>query len=242
MDRVEGPHGRHYETPLGTFPSVTTILKATADDRGLTWWRGKPRFDEPEPEDEIPEPVSRVMDFARARTAQRALKDPEKIRREATERGNKLHEAIERRLDGEVWRPTAEWKAEHPWRASVEPFVRRIEEVHGIETPVLNSIGYAGTVDLVARVDGRVTIVDWKTAAKRKAESFLGDYRLQGVAYLAAWNEMVRHGLIDAPFATHCAIVVAYEKRVADDFWVLPESLPALGREWAQRVAKFQTL
>ena len=53
------------------------------------------------------------------------------------------------------------------------------------------ALGYAGTVDLVAYVSDRLTIVDYKTSKAVYAE-----YRLQIAAYRAAYRNAETNGLI----------------------------------------------
>lgn len=55
------------------------------------------------------------------------------------------------------------------------------------EFAVLNAdVGYAGTVDAVAFVDGQPYVIDFKTSEKAKTQSGLGDYRQQTAAYREA--------------------------------------------------------
>lgn len=38
---IDQPSGRVYDVPAGLFPSVTTVLKATANMSGIDAWRAK---------------------------------------------------------------------------------------------------------------------------------------------------------------------------------------------------------
>ncbi|MEN9871607.1 MAG: nuclease superfamily, partial [Cyanobacteriota bacterium] len=50
---------------------------------------------------------------------------------------------------------------------------------------------YAGTVDAIVKMkDGRVLILDHKTASKKKTKSGIKDYNLQVAAYALAYHEM----------------------------------------------------
>jgi len=63
------------------------------------------------------------------------------------------------------------------WRAA------HVIEVLGVEVPLVDSqCGFGGTIDLVARIDGVVTIADWKSGAVRK------EMILQAAAYSHLWN------------------------------------------------------
>ena len=47
----------------------------------------------------------------------------------------------------------------------------------------------AGTVDLVAEFDGKIAIIDWKTAAKPKKREYITNYFMQEAAYAVMFEE-----------------------------------------------------
>ena len=47
----------------------------------------------------------------------------------------------------------------------------------------------AGTVDLVAEFDGRLSIIDWKTSSKEKPRKFINNYFKQESAYAVMFEE-----------------------------------------------------
>ena len=49
---------------------------------------------------------------------------------------------------------------------------------------------YAGTLDLIAHWQGRVTLFDWKTSYRLKRLDWLGDAPLQLAAYKAAFESV----------------------------------------------------
>jgi hypothetical protein len=248
--RTTGPYGRHYRTPHGIYPSVTTILDATkpAEDKaGIAWWAGEEPAALPDPGDEVSPLVARVARCSRQRAARRRAEDPERIRREATERGDRMHQSIERVLRGEeVWRPTPTWRADNRYEDSIRRcgILSRIGDVYAIEGPVWNTAGYAGTGDLFASVDGVPAYVDWKTARKQTHRSRIGDYCLQGIAYVAAWNEMVAAGdLCGVPLIRRSYIAVAYNGPPADVFEISDtDEMLSLARAWGARLAEFKSL
>merc|ERR1712166_749347 len=75
-----------------------------------------------------------------------------------------------------------------PYVRSLLPLLETVSESSLVEAPVLHEgLGFAGTVDLVARVHGEQYLIDWKTAAKPKQRpEHLYDYPLQSAAYLGA--------------------------------------------------------
>jgi hypothetical protein len=64
-----------------------------------------------------------------------------------------------------------------------------LEPVAIEETVWSDRHGFAGTADLVARVDGAMTLLDWKTGKAVYPEAWL-----QNAAYRVAWNECSENG------------------------------------------------
>lgn len=109
---------------------------------------------------------------------------------EAAQWGIATHEIIERILHGE------EVHIEARIAITIEAFQRwqqdnavtLVDSDHSIEERVFDlRHGYAGTVDIVARVNGDVGIIDVKTSA-----SISREYSLQTAAYLNAYNTTCR--------------------------------------------------
>ena len=59
----------------------------------------------------------------------------------------------------------------------------RIDEIYGTEATMYYPGLYAGSVDLVARLDGEIAIIDFKQTNKPKQREWIGDYFLQMAAY-----------------------------------------------------------
>ena len=109
-------------------------------------------------------------------------------RAEAANRGTKIHELIAAQLQGspvdcpdellEFWQP-------------VRQIVAAIAHPIAIEKAVYHSaLKYAGTLDLVAYWQGRITLFDWKTSHRVKRINCLGDGPLQLAAYKAAFESI----------------------------------------------------
>ena len=77
----------------------------------------------------------------------------------------------------------------------IQPFVDYyVEEVYGIEYPLYSDrLRAAGTSDLICKYNGKYTILDYKTAGKRKKEQWIENYFIQSTAYGLMWKE--RHDL-----------------------------------------------
>lgn len=166
-EKNTGTEGRHFmaehPTPQRGFydvngeklPRVTTVLNVLAKP-GLEKWK------------------HRI-----------GLTEANRISRESSELGTRVHAALERVNRGETFDPddeTAPYVA--PYREWLEANVR---DVLMIEQFLVNQRdGYAGTADLVARMkDHRVMLIDLKTS-----NSIDGTYRLQTAAYLDALHDM----------------------------------------------------
>lgn len=119
-------------------PSITTITK----------WAPKPKGQLKD----VPVPVPEHLKVARA-----------------TSVGTEVHAYIESILWGHPFTPELTTDLARLYVESWEEFMRdnRVEPVL-IETQVIGEAGditYAGTIDLLANVNGRLTLVDWKTGA-----------------------------------------------------------------------------
>lgn len=154
--RIDGAE-RHYATPNGTFPSVTTILDAT-----------------------MPRSKREVLEKWRTRVGPA---EAERIRRAAARRGSSFHDLVHEYLM--AW-PRPAPPADLYFKAAL-PFIHRIQRVLLIEAPVWHDkIKYAGSLDLLAVIDGKVTICDWKTSDKPKDRRYLAGHMPQLAAYAAA--------------------------------------------------------
>lgn len=150
------------------WPSVTTVLKVI-DAPGLDRWR-----------------------------VQQALKGIDPYRNfDAADLGTLTHSAIEWALtDGPYpdYEPYADrpdvmagaqaaFKAFRAWQAAHEVEVVACELVMASAT-----LGYGGTLDLLARIDGRLEVVDFKTSAH-----IYGDYFVQTSAYARLLAEVTEY-------------------------------------------------
>lgn len=154
--------------------------------------------------------------------------EAERIRLDATDRGTALHALIESNLTGEaVIIPDEAYALGQPNRdriasmfSKIQPVLENdIEEVVGVELPAqwsdpsgrcgLISNGFAGSIDCIARVEGQLALLDWKTAAKQKRLDRIENYRIQVAgAYRAAFEYTYpQAGPIEA-----CYIVIIPER------------------------------
>ena len=154
---------RVYFTPAGRAPSVTTIL-STLPNPGLDEWR------------------ERVGEEEAAR-----------VSKEATDIGSAMHDMLEayvREVPFEGKGIPEEAIAKKMF-AAVRMFgLRNLREVWGIEVPLHYEDLYAGRTDLVGVYNGKLSIIDYKTAKYFKKEEWIHEYYLQTAAYAIAHDWM----------------------------------------------------
>ena len=161
---TENLHGkRHYVTPDGLkFPSVTSVTSLAIRD-GIKKWR------------------ERVGE-----------KEANKISSMAARRGTKVHKLCEDYLNNVELDYGAIEPINHFLFKQIKPVLdTRLTEVYGLEVPLYsNWLRVAGRVDLVGMYDGKVSIIDFKTASKRKRRDWITNYFMQESAYAVMFEEM----------------------------------------------------
>ena len=150
---------RVYFTPAGNAPSVTTILSSLPHP-GLDEWRAKVGEEE----------AARVS-------------------KEAIDIGNCMHNMLEAyvgNFEYELTNIPEEATAKRMFQIVRMNALRRLTEVWGIEVPLYYENLYAGRTDLVGVYDGKLSIIDYKTAKYFKKAEWIVDYHLQTAAYAIA--------------------------------------------------------
>lgn len=195
---------RFYTVDGQQLPSVTTILSAINKPALVKWAENTATAAVTAAAADLyldllkAAPMSRPAYIGTLQTRLGAQRQSDRELAKAAEIGTQAHAVIEwtlRRQLGQVvgprpaTTPAAEWAvmAWEDWARSVA-----LEPIH-IEQVVWSSAhGYAGTIDLLARVNGRLTLLDWKTSKSIHSEAFL-----QNVAYQVAVAEL-GHGVPEA--------------------------------------------
>ena len=162
--RVERNDVRYYQdSKENLVPSVTTILSATGDHSGIDAWK--------------------------RRVGPKTAKE---VVLEATTIGTAVHLAIENYLNGLEWQDFSEDRlglmAHQIAKRFVDDCLKDIEEVWGLESGLVVDGLYAGTADCVGVIDGRDTLIDFKTSKRMKKKEWIDDYFLQLSAYAMAHN------------------------------------------------------
>lgn len=142
----------------GVYPSSTTILNAYPQSPQLTQW-----------------------------IAEKGWQESQRIKSEAGRAGTKVHDAIEDLLNGMLL--TKENYSLEEW-FKINSFVEWHKvykpEILAIELPVFSKeYGYAGRSDLIARMNGQIYVLDWKTS-----RSMHKNFYLQFASYAQAIEEM----------------------------------------------------
>ena len=75
----------------------------------------------------------------------------------------------------------------------MKPYIDQIQNIHCLET-VLYSSKYklAGQVDCIAEYNGKLSVIDFKTANKERKEEWIDNYFLQCTAYALMYEELFK--------------------------------------------------
>ena len=166
IKRVQVDGKRHYQLADGEcvpYPSVTTILSGCKKaKKALHEWRKR----------------------VGAETAN-------KISRQATERGTSVHQLIEdycqnKESTGKIMPNAADMFSR--LRDVANESIDNIKLVEGLMYS--EYLRAAGTVDMVAEFNGKLSVIDWKTSTRRKTRSRCYNYFKQEAAYAVMYEEM----------------------------------------------------
>lgn len=73
---------------------------------------------------------------------------------------------------------------------SIRPLLDQIDQIHCLETPLWSDhLQVAGTVDCIAEFQGKLSVIDFKTASKPKDRDDIHHYFMQCAAYAVAFEE-----------------------------------------------------
>lgn len=192
--------GRFYEVDGERYPSVTHILTAIAKPALIAWSANTERAACTEAAADLyqewtaqtPPPIMPRDWYLSTLTARLgAVKAHQKELAKAGEIGTQIHQMIEWTLKTAIGteagpKPVVSDKAQHAvtafevWALSVNLKPVLIEK-----TVYSKAHGYAGTMDLLARVNGILTLIDFKSGKAVYPEAFL-----QSAAYSIALEEM----------------------------------------------------
>jgi len=160
------PIGRWYHTPIGVFPSITTVLGATA-----------------------PLEKKQSLDLWRDGIGHEAA---DEITVEACRHGTAVHALLEQYVLGQE----PSWESYQPKDVGAAKNIRtllkkNLSEVWGVEAAVWSAeVFIAGRFDLVGVWNNVPSIVDFKTARRPKTKDEISEYFMQLCFYAQSHNEL----------------------------------------------------
>ena len=105
----------------------------------------------------------------------------------ASNRGTRIHKLCEDYLKGIPNEPNM---FDLEMYKSLVPHLDRINNIHALESKLYSDhLQVAGTVDCVAEYDGKLAVIDFKTASRVKEKSEILNYFMQTSAYAVAFEE-----------------------------------------------------
>lgn len=110
------------------------------------------------------------------------------VSRKASNRGTKFHKNCEIYLNNEE--PELNSLLELELFTKFKPVLHRIDNIHAQEIKMYSDhLRLAGTVDCIAEFDGKLSVVDFKTASRQKNKDSIGNYFMQCSAYAIMFEE-----------------------------------------------------
>lgn len=181
LEQINTDTGRYYKSPTGVlYPSVTSVTGLFGRD-AIAAWRKRVGNEE-----------------------------ANRISGKATRRGTKIHQLCEDYINGhDIDVSKYSLTDADSFKQLKEILDRYVDNVHVQETRLYSDyLQMAGTVDCIAEFDGKLSIIDFKTATKAKNKDYILNYFCQATAYAIMYEE-----LFDIPVSRICIIV-----SVDDDF------------------------
>ena len=137
--------------------------------------------------------VTSVMSLMKAQQihewrARVGAEEANKISSRASRRGTSIHSLCEDYLLGKNPQPSP---FDHEMFTSMRPLLDRINNIHCLETQLFSHhLQVAGTVDCIAEYEGKLHVIDFKTASKPKQRDWIHDYFMQTSAYAVMFEEL----------------------------------------------------
>ena len=161
----------------------------------------------------ILEPLKRdVLDKWRERVGDEVADEESKW---GKDRGSALHLALEELIDNKSIK-------DHPILIQMlvddsMPYIYRIGDIHCQETVLYSDFfKTAGRVDLIAKYNGKLSVIDFKGSKRPKRIDWIEDYFVQTSFYAYAYYERTKRPV------EQCVILIANEQTEAQEFIVEP--------------------
>ena len=115
--------------------------------------------------------------------------EADKITKSSTSRGTDFHTLAEHYLNNEEL-PSVQPLSEFLFKQA-KPQLSLIDDIVALETSLYSQkLGVAGTVDCIAKYDGELSVIDFKTSKKPKPREWIDHYFVQCAAYACMFYEM----------------------------------------------------
>jgi PD-(D/E)XK nuclease superfamily len=152
---------RHYVTPDGKFPSITSVLGAFPKPELMAW-------------------IKSIGE-----------KESTRISTLAANKGSKLHSLCEKYLLNEDIDKKDFMVDSLSRFYEFKPILNRINNIHCLESSLYSKkLMVAGRTDCISEFDGDLSIVDFKTSRREKKEEWIEEYFLQAAFYHIAYWEL----------------------------------------------------
>ena len=107
----------------------------------------------------------------------------------AARRGSATHTLVEQYLKGET--PTIRDVLPLGMFRLLKPYLDQIDNIHCLETVMYSDkLTVAGQVDCIAEYNGKLSVIDFKTANKERVDSWNENYYIQCTAYAHMYEEL----------------------------------------------------
>ena len=106
----------------------------------------------------------------------------------AARRGKATHLLVEEYLKGQT--PSQRGVLPLGLFKLLRPYIDQVDNIHLLETIMYSpKLTIAGQVDCIAEYNGKLSVIDFKTANKERQESWIENYFLQTTAYAQMYEE-----------------------------------------------------
>ena len=106
----------------------------------------------------------------------------------AARRGKATHLLVEEYLKGKT--PSERGVLPLGLFKLLRPYIDQVDNIHLLETIMYSpKLTIAGQVDCIAEYNGKLSVIDFKTANKERQESWIENYFLQTTAYAQMYEE-----------------------------------------------------
>ena len=107
----------------------------------------------------------------------------------AARRGKATHLLVEQYLKGDT--PSVRDVLPLGLFKLLRPYIDQIDNIHCLETIMYSKkLTIAGQVDCIAEYNGKLSVIDFKTANKERQESWIENYFMQTTAYAQMYEEI----------------------------------------------------